>query len=217
MQEYPYHSPVVLTDDIFVKYGGQTGTATQAQRQVAYLLAEEQLTEHLGSFIVPTIITGSAMRENGRTFVLDYGHVQNVLLVNMVTVQNTNPLTLGYYTGAALIIEPQYGYIQVYEPSMYGVLQSMSVVYESGLATGTYTNPAVLSALTIAAQINLNEMDVSLSNESTADIGVQQFSNQSYSEMRVKLGVNSFGNSALAQRAARLVKKYRSKPSIGFH
>ena len=217
MQEYPYNSPVVLTDDIFVKYGGQTGTSTYAQRQASYLMAEEQVTEHLGAFVIPTVITGSATLINGRNFMLDYGHLKNIILVHMQTIQNVNPLTTKMYTGTALIVEPQYGYISIYEPSMYGVLKSVSVVYESGLATGTYSSPVILSALTMAAQINLNEMDVSLSNESTADIGVQQFSNQSYSEMRVKLGVNSFGNSAAAQRVSRLLKKYRSRPSIGFH
>jgi len=77
----------------------------------------------------------------------------------------------------------------------------------------------MLMALTIAAQINLNEMDVSLSNEGTADIGIESFSNQQYTEKRVKSGLGStaFGNSPMANRAARLVRKYRSKPSIGFH
>ena len=215
--QYPYNSAQILTDEVFLVYGGQTGTSTSAQRQVAYLLAEEQLTEHLSSFLLPTVITGSARQEHSKIYTLEFGHVQNIYLASITTITNTNPYTTKVYTGSAVISESQYGYINIYAPACYGIFQNATVVYESGLATGTYTNPAVLSALSIAAQINLNEMDVSLSNESTSDIGVQQFSNQSYSEMRTKMGKNAFGNSAMSQRAARLVKKYRSKPAIGFN
>ena len=215
--QFPYNSAQILTDEVFLIYGGQTGTSSAAQRQVAYLLAEEQLTEHLSSFLLPTVITGSARQERSKFYTLEFGHVQNVYLASLTTVINTNPYTTKVYTGTAVITDPQYGYINIYSPACYGVFQNATVVYESGLATGTYTNPAVLTALTIAAQINLNELDVSLSNESTSDIGVQQFSNQSYSEMRAKMGKNAFGNSAASQRAARLVNKYRSKPAIGFN
>jgi len=217
MTQYPYNSPQILSDSVFVLYGGNIGTSTSFQRQAAFLLAEEQMTEHLSSFLLPTIITGSAERVNGTVYELDYGHVQNVLRVTIVALQNTNPYTTKTYTGTASIVSQDYGYINIYTPAMYGIVQSISAVYESGLATGTYTNPAVLTALTMAAQINLNEMDVSLSNESTADVGVQSFSNQSYSELRTKLGTTSFGNSAMSQRVARLVKKYRSKPALSFH
>ena len=217
MQQYPYNLPQVLTDEVFLLYGGQTGTSAPGQRQAAYLLAEEQVTEHLSAFVVPTIITGSAQYMNGKMYSLEFGHVQNVLLAQLKTIQNTNPYTTNIYTGTAIINRSEYGYISIYNPAMYGVLQEVNVVYESGLATGTYTNPPVLAALTLAAQVNLNELDVSLSNEGTADVGIQQFSDQSYSEMRTKLGSTAFGNSAVAQRISRLIKKYRSKPSASFH
>lgn len=173
------------------------------------------MTEHLSSFLVPTIITGSATYIHGNRFYLEYGNIQRLLTININTIQDDNPLKTKVYTGTALVRDAQYGYIDVYAPSMLGVFNDISVVYESGLATGTYTQPLLLTALTMAAQIHVNEVDVSLSNESTADIGVQMFANQAYSENRVKLGSSVFGNSALAQRIARLVKKYRSRPSIG--
>lgn len=216
MQQYPYDSPQILTDSIFLQYGGQTGTSTALQRTASYLMAEEQMTEHLSSFLVPTIITGSATYVNGRRFSLEFGNIQRLLLVNIKMVYDDNPLSTKIYTGTAIIREPQYGYIDIYAPAMVGCFNSAEVVYESGLATGTYTQPLLLTALTMAAQIHLNEWDVSLSNESTADAGVQMFANQSYSEQRTKLGTTIFGNSAMAQRIARLVKKYRSRPGIGF-
>lgn len=98
-----------------------------------------------------------------------------------------------------------------------GLPYNVQVVYDSGLQTGTSNSPSVMQALVLAAQINLNEIDVSLSNEGTADVGIQTFSSMNYSEVRAKLGNTAFGNSAVAQRIARLVRKYRSRPSIGFH
>ena len=209
MQQYPYNSPLILTDSVFLLYGGQTGTSSAAQRQAAYLLAEEQMTEHLSCFLVPTIITGTHFYRGKNPVELEFGNITQLLLITKT--YGEEPIITS--TGSALIRNVQYGYIDVFPGS--SVPYNVQVVYESGLATGTYTNPAILSALTLAAQINLNEWDVSLSNESTADIGVQQFTNQSYSEMRTKMGKNIFGDSAISQRVARLVKKYRTKPSTG--
>lgn len=219
MQQYPYSSPQILTDNVFVQYGGQTGTSTQAQRQAAYLMAEEQMVEHLSAFLTPTIVTGSAWyRGQGTLFETEFGHIRQILYIQAKTVVQVNPLDTNIYTGSALIRNAEYGYIDVNFPAYYrvqygyGSLYENMVVYESGLATGTASSPIMLAALTIAAQINLNEMDISLTNEGTGDVGIQSFTNQGYSEQRVKLGRNAFGSSALAQRAARLVKKYRTKP-----
>jgi hypothetical protein len=158
------------------------------------------------------VITGAAWWR-GNFFETEFGHIQRVLAVTGERVESLDPLATSPISGSALIRNAQYGYLDVDVYCQYPY--NLKVVYESGLSTGTASQPAMLTALTIAAQINLNEMDFSLSNESTADIGVQKFSNQSYSEERVKLGRNAFGNSALAQRAARLVKRYRSKPAVG--
>lgn len=215
MINYPYGSPQILTDEVFLLYGGQTGTSSAPTRQVAYLMAEEQASEHLSAFVVPTVITGSAKHISGHSFYLEMGWIQNILLIQLETVTNVNPYTTKIYTGTAAVIEDKYGYINIYNPAMYGRLQQVNVAYESGLPTGVYTNPSVLQALTIAAQINLNELDVALSNESTSDIGVQQYTNQSYSELRTKMGKNAFGDSAMAQRASRLIKRYRSRPGTG--
>jgi len=216
MQQYPYHQPLILNDSIFLKYGGQTGTSSQEQRDAAYLLSEEQMTEHLSSFLVPTTITGSMMWRHNTLFETEFGNVQQILLVNAEIIQATNPLSTKIYTGTALIRDAGYGYLDVVLPCNYGSIYKSTVVYNSGMGSGTVTSPTILGALTIAAQINLNEWDTSLSNEGTADVGIQAFSNQSYSEQRKYLGRTIFGDSPLAQRAARMTKKYRAKPSLGF-
>lgn len=216
MMEYPYTTSQILTDSIFVKFGGQIGTSTTFQREAAYLLAEDVMTEHLGSFLVPTTITGSIHQINGTLFATEFGHVRQVYSVYFDTIYSAAPLTLQVTTGSALIRDSEHGYIDVFVDCNYGAdwLYRPYAAYQSGLYSGTSTQPPMLAALTMAAQIQLNEMDVSLSNEGVADAGIQRFSNQAYSEERVKLGHTVFGNSAMAQRIARLVKRYRSKPAV---
>lgn len=218
MQEYPYFSPQILNDNVFLTYGGVTGTASQAVRNVAYLLAEEQMTSHLGAFLKPTIATGTYFW-TFNPLELDYGRVQRIIQVNTVSVDAAIQETI--VTGTSYLLRnAEYGYLDVYPNVPYRMLTlpyQIQVVYESGFSTGTSTQPTLLIALTLAAQINLNELDPALANEGIAGIGIQQFSNQSYSEMRVKLGNTNFGTSPQAQRVAQLVRKYRSKPAVSFH
>ena len=94
---------------------------------------------------------------------------------------------------------------------------NVQVVYQSGLSTGTYTSARMLQALTLAAQINLNEIDVSLSNESIADVGIEFFINQRYHEKRVMGITTVFGNSAMSQRIARLVRGLRARPGLAIY
>src|SRR5512139_1059131 len=216
--EYPYFSAQVLTDDLFVMYGGQTGTSTAAQRQAAFLMGEKQMTEHLNAFLVPTIVTGSVFYRHGSLFETEFGYVRRVLDVKFTYINSLSPLETAISTGSALVRNAKEGLLDLFlypdycSNPYYGGTYERTVVYESGLATGTVTQPDMLAALTMAAQINLNEMDISLSNEGVADVGVQAFSNQSYREERIKLLRTSFGSSAMAQRVSNLTKNYRSKP-----
>lgn len=75
----------------------------------------------------------------------------------------------------------------------------------------------MLQALTLAAQINLNEIDVSLSNESIADVGIEFFINQRYHERRVMGITTVFGDSAMSQRIARLVRGLRARPGLAIY
>lgn len=216
MQEYPYNSPLILTDPIFLQYGGQTGTSTAVQRQAAYHLAEIQMTEHLKAYLVPTIVTGSAFWVGGTKFNAEFGYITRVLQASAQYIDGINPLDTNIVTGSALIRNGRDGLVDIILPCAYGTIYSTTLVYESGLATGTVTHPNILAALSLAAQINLNEWDVSLANEGVADIGIQTFSNQSYSEGRKFLRHTVFGSSARAQRILLLTKQYRAKPMLRF-
>lgn len=225
MQEYPFSTAQILSDTVFINYGGETGTSTVGQRNAAYFIAEKQMSEHIGTLLIPTTVTGTWFAPtNMHPLVTDYGHVSDIksVFVNSTTLIDC---TLTPNDACALIRSDGYGYLDIiYILSMcncsnlLGVPYSVSVAYTAGLQTGTSMNPDMLLALTMAAQINLNEMDShTLHNEGAYDIGVQQFSSQGYSEQRVKLGHNAFGSSAAAQKIANLVKGYVKRPALRFH
>lgn len=218
MQQYIYNTPQVLTDDIFLLYGGQTGTSSPAQREVAYTLAEEQMVEYINSYITPTVVTGTYLWRGHNPLELDYGWIISVSQVSLNSVKAE--CTISTATGCHAVRNAQYGYLDVGYLANCGGCSgivglppyNVTVVYESGLATGTYNSKSMLMALTLAAQLNLNEIDVSLSNESFADGAIEFFINQRYHEKRLKNYHTAFGNSALAKRIALLARKFRARP-----
>lgn len=225
MQQYLYNSPQILNDSIFLLYGGQTGSSTQAQRDICYTMAEEQMVEYLHSYLTPTVVTGTYLWRGKNPLELDYGWVTNVHSVNINSVDWSSGCAVETVTGCYALRNAQYGYLDVSYLVQCGGCSgivgyppyNINVVYESGLATGTYTSPRMLMALTLAAQINLNEIDPSLSNETIGDIGIEFFINQRYHEKRLKGFTTVFGNSALAQRIARLVRSLRARPGTAVY
>ena len=197
MQQYIYQTPQIMNDAIFLLHGGQTGTSTPAQREVAYAIAEEQMVEYLHSYLTPTTVTGTFFWKGKNPLVLDYGWVQDVHQVIIHSRDFRNGCSMETATGCHIVGYPPY---------------NIQVAYTSGLQTGTYTSPKFLQALTLVSQIQLNEIDVSLSNESIADVGLEFFINQRYHEKRTKGITTTFGNSPVAQRAARLVRSLRARP-----
>ena len=220
MQQYIYQTPQVLNDDLFILHGGQTGTSSALQREIAYTMAEEQVVEYLHSYLTPTTVTGTFLWRGHNPLELDYGWLLAVHSVGINSYNFSNGCEIDTTTGCYAVRNAQYGYLDVsylvncggcngivgYPP------YNITVSYTSGLATGTYTSPRFIQALTLAAQINLNEIDVSLSNESTADVGLEFFINQRYHERRVKGYTTVFGNSAMAQRVSRLLRSLRARP-----
>lgn len=224
MQEYPFSTPQIMSDTVFIAYGGETGTSTSAQRQAAYFIAEKQMTEHIDTLLLPTTVTGTWFHPtNSGPLVTDYGYVTDIYSVSVNTTDLVD-CTLTANSACAIIRNDKYGYLDlVYilsqcNCSLVGIPYSVSVVYQAGMPTGTSMRPDMLLALTMAAQINLNEIDNhTLHNEGAFDVGVQQFNSQGYSEQRVKLGHNAFGSSAAAQKIANLVKSYICRPALRFH
>ena len=217
MMIYPYSTPIILTDDIYVAYGGHTGSSVVAQRAGAYWIAERTLSSDLETFLLPTIITGTYLYNPLDKFlILDHTYIQRVIRTRFLDTEET-----AYWSQAGTdnlylsLRDDERGLVDIH-----WVLGSCSAhtmipykieeVYEAGLPTGTANNPDILLALTTYADIVLNEI-IGYGNEAPGDIGVQQFSNQQYMETRVRLVQTAFGSSARAQFIKKLTEKYRHK------
>lgn len=220
MQLYPLNYPLILTDNIFVENGGQTGSYTANQRSNAYRIAEQQATTFLGTFLLPVIVTGTFGYQP--RIVTDYGYVHRVLGVNLLSRDSWTSCTLQSDSGCVFIWQDTFGYLDVGCVVSYCGCPSpaqVQVVYEAGLPTGVASQPAVLLALTMAATISLNEMQFPSANESTGDIGLKEFTSMGYSgysEKRVAVARNSFGNSAKSYKVAQLLSSTirRARPRL---
>ena len=209
MHIYPHSSPIILNDSIFIQYGGVTGSFSSAQRTAAYRIAEQQATNHLHTFLLPTIVTGTF--GYAPRIVTDYGYVHQVYSVNILSKNNLTTCALRSDSGCVFIWEDTFGYLDVScilnycNCSIPSLPYQIQVAYQAGLPTGVATQPASLLALTMAAQISLNEMVFPSLNEGTGDVGIEEFASMDYREKRVRLGRNAFGSSAKAQKIAQLL------------
>ena len=221
--EYPYASPIILTSTIYTAYGGHTGSATNAQLNAAFLIAEMAATEDIGSFLLPTTFTGTHTPEYGRPLMLDYGYINSVDLVRFIDEQDaiywSQAGTANYYVsirgnGKRGIIDIDYLVAHCNCCSSGEFPYKVQVVYNAGLQSGTSYHPDVLLALTTYAEIVINEI-IGYGNEAPGDIGVQDFTNQQYKESRVALLRTSFGTSARAQFATKLLTRLRKLRYVG--
>jgi hypothetical protein len=219
MHLYPYTAPIILTDNIFLTYGGQTGTTTLAQRQAAYLIAEQQVSTYVGTFLLPTRVSGTTDWIYGRSrFATEYGYVHNFVWIRAIDHAGLQVHVVSGANQWASIKEDTFGYIDVSDFELVcGCHSSVSnpykfqYVYDAGLPTGTANNPSMLLALTGASQIVLNEMSYPSANESTGDAGVTQYSSLDYSETRKGWKNTALGSSAKSAFIARMIDATFSK------
>lgn len=223
MQIYPFTQPIILTDNIFLDYGGKTGTFTPAQRQSSYLVAEMQASNYIGTLLLPTNVTGTFPFMGKRRIATDYGYVHQLYDVNVFSKSGLcGTCSLTDNGGCGYIYEDTFGYIDVRQSlSICGIAwdgsplyyvnypYQIQISYQAGLPTGTANLPPVLEALTILAQIDLNEKDPGNSgmNEGTGDVSIQEFRSLDYFEKRGEhsLVQTALGGSAKAMRARKLL------------
>jgi hypothetical protein len=224
---YPYTYPLILNDTVFTTYGGKTGTFSLAQRQSSYLIAEMQVSSYIGTLLLPTNVTGTYPYMHKQRIPTDYGYVSNLYDVTIFS-KNTLSSTCNLVenAGCGFIYEDTYGYIDFRQVSLICGLAYMGswggsaivvpnipyqiqISYQAGLPTGTANQPTILEALTILAQIDLNEKDPGNAgvNETTGDVGIQHFKSLDYQEFRADhaLVKTALGDSAKAQRAKKLI------------
>ena len=212
MQAYPFTSPIILTEAMYIEYGGQSGSATHAQLQNAFLIAEQRATKFIGTFLLPTIVTGVWPYNYNQFISTDYGYVHRVLSANVLSLNNLQTCTLKSDSGCIFIFDDTYGYLNfscvnsICGCSRWNQPYQFQVAYEAGLPTGTASQPPIEHALVIIAELSLNEMLYPRANETHGDRGIEMWSAQDYSERRKTLKRTSLGQSARANYAAELIE-----------
>lgn len=217
MYFYPYDTVLVLTDSIFVNYGGHTGTSVAAQRQASYLLAEIVASEDIHSFFTPTIISGTSQFAWKGKYELEHNFIRNINQIIFLNHNDDSLLTLStspdikdYFS----LVDDERGLVMNYYPSQIVDAEKVRFVYECGLTSGTSYQPNILLGLTTYADIILNEI-LGYGNESPGDIGVQNFRNVGYSETRIGLIRTNFGSSARAQFVNKMFTGFRKLKYVG--
>lgn len=223
MNFYPYTEPIILTDSLFSLYGGNLKSTVEAQRDAAFVIAEAAVSEDIGTFLLPTIITGTFQYIPHRMLILDNSYISRVILTRFIAEDETIYETISGTANLYVHLHDDVrGVVEVDPTTTYlccghrdSLPYKVQVIYETGLPTGVASNnPNILLALTTYADIVLNEI-IGYGNESVGDIGVQNFKNQQYTESRVALLRTVYGTSARAQFIHKLLVKFRKHRFVG--
>lgn len=232
----------VLTDDIYTAYGGDLDDSTAAQRTAAYQIAEQFAIEEIGTFLVPTSISG--------TFAWPLGGIYNSPLpldqtrVNLphTHVRSVTSLTAIHeagcdcaddqveLSGCAWVLDYQAGIIDLRECgnlvggsaacscayTQGGSPLQFQIVYEAGIEAGRVaSNPSALMGLTVAADLALEQIvDPSASEGGPGDPSLTNFSDTGYSATRQFLVMTAFGGSPRANYAARMLNPIKYKRAL---
>lgn len=219
-------TPAILTDTIFTTYGGYTGTATAAQVNAAYCIAETQAGVSVGTPLVPTSITGTYFHlyAYGQPMSLPYNRIHSLDTVVLQCSDWCTSCTVEDHTECGHIKSHLYGIIELRLITLLCAVTCATcsrplmwrVEYTAGLEAGiASTAPNMLLALTMAAQIALEQItDPHAAEGGAGDAGVQAWRSMSYSETRVKLLRTAFGTSARANYIQQLLQPWRLKRAI---
>lgn len=222
---YPHTSPIILTDTLFVEFGGSLDNSTPSQRSAAYQIAEMAATEDIGSFLLPTTVTGTFTHGNLFPIITTYNYVHSVDNTDFIDTQEniyfsqagTANVNVSLRNDTRGIVDISrlvqncachthvHGHVAPYQ---------VRLSYTAGLPTGTANQPNVLMSLVTYADLVLGEI-IGFGNEAPGDIGVQEFSNQEYKEKRVTLLRTAYGSSARAQFAYKHLTRLRKRTQVG--
>lgn len=213
---YPFSTPKILTDAIFTVYGGHVGSTSTAQRQAAYVIAEEAVSEDIDTYLVPVTITGTYPYTP--SIILDHAYIREIYAVRYNNFENETFLTVnGIGNTYVNLWDAERGILDVsscghvghsHTHSIWQFPYQVQVVYETGLSSGTSYDPKILLGLTTYADIILNEI-IGYGNEAPGDAGITSFSNQQYTEQRKFLLNTVYGNSPRANFVHKMLTKFR--------
>lgn len=220
---YPYNAPIILTDDIFEENVGDDllSLTTVAQRRNSYWLAEIKATEDIGTFLKKTIVTGTYPYNS--LISLDHTYVHRVIQTTFIDFEEDRYyIVAGTSNSYVNLYSQERGLVDIgnavtnchCHSSLRASPYKVEFVYETGLYSGTTYQPDIILGLCTYSKIILNEM-VGYGNESAGDIGVQQFRNQEYSEVRKNLVNTVYGGSAEANFAHKMLSRFRRLKYVG--
>lgn len=216
----------ILTDDIFLAYGGgESGTGTASQRQAAYQMAETFAAQEIGTPLVPQSFTSIFSWWPQSRLQLPHKRVQSV-----TTVTALHEIYCGCevleLSACALIVDADNGVIDLRECGVGGIAgcacawaqgyrgmaRRVEITYIAGIPNGLAAAYAgVLQGLTIAADLALQQI---LDCAPDGDPMITSFSDSGYSETRQGLMMTAFGGSARANYAARMFSPLKFKGAL---
>lgn len=228
MFEYHHLAPVILTDGMFFDYVptcAHTGSA--GQRRAAYLIAEQQMMEHLSTFLLPTSVTGTFTWGGlSSTYQLPYDYVRSVPRVVVTSLDSLCECDVTENDACALIRDG-WGLIDIVITSAVyarhcgcapGCYYQAIVTVNAGLDTGTAALDTSLHlALSMAASVALNEIvDPGANEGGPGDPGIQAYGSLGHSETRVPLRETPFGQTPIGNYIARLVRHLKHRRPLKF-
>ena len=229
---YPFRVPIILNRNLFVQYGGQAGNFSDEIMSNSFLMSEILLTSYIGTPLLPVNLTGTyAYSPVINRMATDYGYVSQINAVHFLTRTACSTCDLTSRDGCAYIHNDTFGYVDV--KRLYSTCgcswvgeqpYQIQLAYQAGLPTGTANLPGIVEALTILAQIDLNEKAPGAvgMNEAVGDVGIINYSSMDdYHEERTASSIirTNLGSSAKAMYAKRIVdatvKKARKVLLVG--
>ena len=226
----PVFTPQVLTEDIFATYGGTSGTASAAQLNASFCIGEQRVQQELCTPLVPTQITGSMgaykvhLLAYYQPFTLPHVHLRSVDDVRLVCEVGCTDCAVEEHEACVHIKNYMSSIVELRllcttfcgTCGTCGTPLNFRIEYTAGLDPGVAANaPAILHALTIAADISLEQIiDPGASEGGPGDPGVQKWGSITYKEERTKLRHTALGSSARANYAAGLLQPWKVKRAL---
>lgn len=216
----------ILTDQIFVDYGGQTGTSTVGQRNAAYMIAEQEASQYLNTYLIPTQVEETIPFPIHKDIIpLYYKPVISVESITLIRdVQGEVSQTIET-EGRITLVDANSGYVRVSDICSNNVLRNipgnidrMKILYTAGYPDGTVSNnaKALMGLVTIAGLALEQITNPEQAEGGHGDPSLSSFSDAGYSESRQFLKMTTFGGSPRANYAQRMLSGLKYKRTMKF-
>lgn len=235
MQTWVHLAPVILTDALYflsVPADQSFVTGTNAQRQIAYLAAEQAIIQEIGAPLLPTSITGTFMwpeLQGTNTIILPHKWINSIGRVNVLYGGGTGVCGLQNAEGC-FRIRDEIGYVDTHcvrhacsvncGTALTDDDYQVQITYTAGLPTGIAANDTSLHmALAIVAEEILKEIvDPGANPGGPGAPGVVNWSTLGYSETPnpASLFMTAMGASARMNFANRLIRHLKRKKALRF-